>query len=169
MAVCGRGVVRSVCSCEAAASRATWPSTRWAGGRLGARRVCPAGQPDCRKVINLLYFRQGMCRKKCEPHFEKIKWLMHHHHHHPFIDNSTSSSLIATIALPLLRHEHRETPGQPGQLVVDLREEVVGRTAGRSGEDVEARAEHGKGRRAWKRARIQQPLLHLLPRSAISR
>ena len=53
-----------------------------------------------------------------------------------------------------------------------MREEVVGRTAGRSlgrsGEDVEV-AEHGKGRRARKRARIQQLLLHLLPRSAISR
>ena len=32
----------------------------------------------------------------------------------------------------------RETPGQLGQLVVDLREEVVEHTAGRSGGDVEA-------------------------------
>ena len=42
--------------------------------------------------------------------------------------------------------EDRETPGQPGQRVVDLREEVVGGSAGRSGGDVEA-AEHGNGRR----------------------
>ena len=50
-----------------------------------------------------------------------------------------------------------------------VREDVVGRTAGGGGAEAARAAEHGRAGALERQARIQQPLLHLLPRSAISR